>query len=336
MSRADYGRVMRMGEVSKKAAEAREEREARRAFVKQQKERVRRRGVDLRAERFKTEEKIEDAIRSKREQAQIIGDTYRVQHEMLRYKRVVQDHAYVSAGRALTQKYSTRDNQETVRALKKQVCDEKTRAATEMRNALKKAKKETDDNILAVNTDRARRVYTDTAHRVIRFSKQQTVAQRWDNADRVREQVAECKQECEANKADYVERARAIKAYIANDAIKAANATERHYEKQLYARQQTQWRKDIKAEREHVDAMVREQNCNIHDAVEQSHLVPEDNVLEVAGGMESFNVFSRFFDFRKKAPILCAPPEPSLLLQNTITPRTPGRSKTPRRTSVTI
>ena len=212
--------------------------------------------------------------------------------------------------------------------------DEKTRAAVEMKTFLKKAKKATDDNIMQVNTDRARRVYTDTAHGVIRFSKQQIVAGRWDRADRVRETVADWKKQAAINDAAYVARGREIAANTTDWDARDAAAAERHQEKLEYARQQTQWRKDIKAEREMVDAVVREQNCSVHDAVEVSHLVPEDDVRDAAGGDSTFHMFSRFFDFRRKAPILSAPAgtaSTTSILAASV-PSTPGRDSARRGT----
>ena len=309
MSRADYGRIRHMGETVRQADEVRKERVQRLAFQQKQKEKVRQRGAMLREQRFQTEESIAEAIGELRENAQHIGNDHREQTEVLRYKRVVQDREYRSHGRALTQKYSTKDNQERVRSLKQEVIDEKTRAAIEMKQFLKQAKKDTDDTIMEVNTDRARRVYQDTAHYVIRFSKQQIVAGRWDSADGVREHVAKWKLQKAANEEEYVERARQLATHRSEDATIAA--AKRHEERVAYARQQTQWRKDIKAAREIVASSVRERNRHVHDTIEESHLISEDEVVEAAGGKENLSLFARFFDFRKKQPFLSESPRPN-------------------------
>ena len=290
---------MQMTETARQAEASRREREQRKEFIKAQRERVRQHGVGLREQRFQTEDTIADAIEEKRKQAKAIGDAFRTQQEMLRYKRVVQDRAWATHGHELTEKYSTKDNQEKVRALKADLCEVKTKTATEMRNFLKQAKKTTDDDILEVNTDRARRVYTDTAHAVIRLSKQQQVAQRWDGADRVREVVSGWKAEKAANTADYVARARELAAVV--------NQTEEKVASQIRAkriedaRRLAEQRREIRAERDLNAASVRDQKRSVRDAVAENQIVTEDEVCEVAGGKENFNLFSRFFDFRKKA-----------------------------------
>jgi hypothetical protein len=58
MTRADFVRVKRMDEAAEQAKEVRKAKEQNKAFLSQQKERFRKRGVILREERFQTEEKI--------------------------------------------------------------------------------------------------------------------------------------------------------------------------------------------------------------------------------------------------------------------------------------
>ena len=84
MTRADFVRVKRMDEAAEQAKEVRKAKEQNKAFLSQQKERFRKRGVILREERFQTEEKIADAIEECRQQAHAIGDTFRKRQEKLR------------------------------------------------------------------------------------------------------------------------------------------------------------------------------------------------------------------------------------------------------------
>lgn len=302
MTRADYVRVKAMGEAAEKADAVRREKQERTEFLRHQKERFRKRGADLREERFQTEERIADAIEEQRQQAQAVGDNFRSKQEMLRHKRVVQDKEYEKMGRMLTEKYSTRDNQEKVRSLKAELVDENTRVATEMKTSLKKLKKQTDDNIMEVNTDRCRRVYQDTAHDVIRFSKQQIVANRWDRADDVRDHVALWKEEAKARDEEYVERARRIRDEVVDKQESLRAAARRQEDRVAYARQQTQLRKEMKAERDLVADSVLEQNRTVHDTIEESHLIPAEEVANsVTGGKETLTKLSRFFDFRRMA-----------------------------------
>lgn len=303
MTRADFVRVKRMDEAAEQAKEVRKAKEQNKAFLSQQKERFRKRGVILREERFQTEEKIADAIEECRQQAHAIGDTFRKRQEKLRGQRSDFEREYVSHGRALTEKYSTRDNQERVRDLKAEICDEKTRVATEMKAQLKRLKEEVDDTIKSENTDRCRRVYQDTCHDVIRFSKHQIVANRWDRADYVRDTVSVWKAEAKAREEEYVERARRIRneESLSKDEIERAAAM-RHEERLAIARHQAEMRRQIKAERELVTESVLEQNRIAHDAIEESFLIPAAQVAKaVTGGEETLRKLSRFFDFRRMA-----------------------------------
>ena len=297
MSKAAYGRVLQMSESTRQADQVRREREERKEFKREQQERFRRRGAALREERYQTEDNIETALNGcvMRNQAAVRGQ--REQQRALKKVRASQENQYINNGYALTQKYSTQENQAKVRDLKAQVCATKTKAATEMRLFLKQAKKDTDDDIMEVNVDRCRRVYTDTAHAVIRLSKQQIIAGRWDNADDVRERVAGWKNARIANDAAYVARAQKIAAEVA---VRNSEAAERRLEERVaYARKQTQWRKEMKQKVEEVQASVRLQNQSVHDAVEDSHLVRSEEVLEAAGGKDHLSIFNKFFDFRK-------------------------------------
>jgi hypothetical protein len=190
-----------------------------------------------------------------------------------------------------------------VRDLKAEICDEKTRVATEMKAQLKRLKEEVDDTIKSENTDRCRRVYQDTCHDVIRFSKHQIVANRWDRADYVRDTVSVWKAEAKAREEEYVERARRIRneESLSKDEIERAAAM-RHEERLAIARQQAEMRRQIKAERELVTESVLEQNRIAHDAIEESFLIPAAQVAKaVTGGEETLRKLSRFFDFRRMA-----------------------------------
>lgn len=299
MSRADYVRVQVMGEAARQASELRREKDERKAFLEAQRRDLRRRGAALREERFHTEESIADAIEQKREHAQAVGNSLRVNQEMLRFKRVVQDRAYRTAGKKLTEKYSTRDNQDKVRQLKADLCDEKTDAANKMRDFLKRAKKQTDDNIMEVNTDRCRRVYQDTAHNVIRYSKAQTIARRWDRADYVRDEVVKWRAEAKERDDEYVERARAIRDEVTCKDAMTLNAATRREALLAKARERAEHRQALQAERHSVVDTLREQNRDVHDAVGESQLVLEEEVAAVAGGKEPLAKLSRFFDFRR-------------------------------------
>ena len=155
---------------------------------------------------------------------------------------------------------------------------------------------------MEVNTDRCRRVYQDTAHDVIRFSKQQIVAGRWDRADNVRDVVAMWKQEARARDDEYVERARKIREEFSSREASEIATAKLQEERLFHARQQSQARRELQTVRHQVVESVREHNRDARDAVEESHLVPSEDVVQaVTGGQETLNKFTRFFDFRRMA-----------------------------------
>mmetsp|Transcript_43490 Transcript_43490/g.114300 ORF Transcript_43490/g.114300 Transcript_43490/m.114300 type:complete len:175 (-) Transcript_43490:305-829(-) len=155
---------------------------------------------------------------------------------------------------------------------------------------------------MEVNTDRCRRVYQDTAHDVIRFSKQQIVAGRWDRADNVRRSVSAWKAEAKVRDDEYVRRAQEIRDQVADKEESQLAAARRHEERVLYAREQTQVRRQMKAERDMVADAMREQNREVHDCIEESHLVPSDDVTDaIVGGKDTLTKLTRFFDFRRMA-----------------------------------
>jgi len=312
MSRADFGRIMQMDANLQKAAQVRAERDGNTRFLREQRERFRMRGVQLREQRFQTEDAIANSVDRVRRQAADVGEALRQRQHGLRSARGQQQRAWEVHGRGLTEKFSTRGNQERVRTLKADMADERARIATEMRTFLKQAKKETDDDIYEVNCERARRVYAETSHPVIRVSKQTTVFKQWDQAAGVRQHVKTCKQQIRENDRRYLERAWAIKHSSKTPSDSAQAAQARQDARVAYARQQTQWRKDIAAQRQAVAEGVRSQNRTVRDKVDYGHLVPEREVVgavlsagsnsprnATAGGEDPFSLFSRFFGFRR-------------------------------------
>lgn len=278
MRRADYGRLIRMDANVQQANQVRMERMQIKRQHEEQREIFRQRGVLLRQQRLQTEAAIAGSIDSCRLGKFEVGDNLRARQQTLRRKRAEQEKSWEQHGRALTEKYSTRGNQELVRTLKKEVADERMRQATTMRNFLKKAKSDVDDSIREVNRDRVERVYAETAHPVIRHSKQTTVANRWDRADDVRLHVSKWKKAREENEQAYLQRAFQIHSTTQKPDDCAKAAQKRHEERTEYARQQTQWRKDIKAQREEVAANVRASKRSVRDSVEYGQLIRRQHV----------------------------------------------------------
>lgn len=309
MRRADYGRIVIMDANLAQANRVRNEREANKRFVEHQKELFKRRGEMLRQERLQTEQAVLVATGRIRDSAQQIGDGKRQELTLLRERRDKIETGWEDHGRALTEKYSTRGNQEKVRRLKQDIADEKARVGTELRNFLKQAKKDTDDDIHRVNTERVQRVYAETAHPVVRRSKQTTVAKRWDKADNVRARVDSWKEQVAANTHAYLEHARQINDKVHRPSESALLLEERHEAKVRYAQEQTQWRKDIIAQREAVQERVRLENRDLHDKIDFASLIPEQVVTKSivtgphftpSGETEAtLDTFTRFFGFKK-------------------------------------
>ena len=84
---------------------------------------------------------------------------------------------------------------------------------------------------------------------------------------------------------------------------------ERHEAKVRYAQEQTQWRKDIIAQREAVQERVRLENRDLHDKIDFASLIPEQVVTKSivtgphftpSGETEAtLDTFTRFFGFKK-------------------------------------
>lgn len=278
MRRADYGRLIRMDANVQSANQVRWERMQIKRQQQEQREAFRQRGVRLRGERLQTEANIARSVDSIRQNATALGDNLRLSTQALREKRAILESDWKTHGRNLTEKYSTRGNQELVRHLKKEVADQRMSEATAMRNFLKKAKQETDDTIREVNRDRVERVYAETAHAVIRASKQTTVARRWDRADAVRRHKSQLKEELRQKEDAYMQRALEIQETTQKPVEAAIQAQKRQEERTNYAREMTQWRKDIKAQREEVAADVRASKRNVRDSIEYGQLIRRQNV----------------------------------------------------------
>lgn len=286
MRRADYGRLIRMDANVQSANQVRWERMQIKRQQQEQREAFRQRGVRLRGERLQTEANIAHSVDTIRQNATALGDNLRLSNQALREKRAILESEWKRHGRDLTEKYSTRGNQELVRHLKKEVADRRMSEATVMRNFLKKAKQETDDTIRQVNRDRVERVYAETAHDVIRVSKQTTVASRWDRADAVRRHKNRLKEELRQKEHAYLQRAMAIQETTQKPVEAAILAQRRQEERTQYAREMTQWRKDIKAQREVVAADVRASKRSVRDSIEYGQLIRRQNVeREVATGI---------------------------------------------------
>lgn len=290
----------------RQANQVRQERSQNKQMLHEQRERFRQRGLALRAQRMQTEAAVAYAVDSCRNNAQATGNSLRHRQRALRLKRSEQEKAWERHGRGLTEKYSTRGNQALVRALKKEVADEKARAGTELRNFLKQAKKDTDDTIAEVNHERVERVYAETAHTVIRAAKQGQLASRWDRADDVRSQVSCWKKEIQENEAQYLERAWAINDDTSGTEDVKQLAQKRHEDRVAYARQQTQWRKGLTQQRKVVADDVRSQNRSVHDLIDLGQLVPQHVIagsilgsLPSEGGESSIAMFTRIFGFKR-------------------------------------
>ena len=106
-----------------------------------------------------------------------------------------------------------------------------------------------------------------------------------------------------ANNDSYLERARQLGENSKKPSDSAALRQKRHEERVAYARQQTQWRKDIIAQREAVQERVRLENRDVHDKIDLASLISEKVVAhsilsgkgEVTEGSEdALATFSRF------------------------------------------
>jgi hypothetical protein len=323
MRKADFGRLVLMDANLQQANRVRNERGENKRFVQEQRERFRQRGVALRAERLQTEAAVAGAVDSCHQNARFVGETLRNRQKGLRQRRQMQEKDWERHGRWLTEKYSTRGNQELVRTLKKEVAEEKARVGTELRCFLKQAKKDTDDTIAEVNRERVERVYAETAHPVVRRAKQTIIGGRWDKADNVRMQVAGWRRQMMQNQAEYLERAWTINDSTQKPEDYAVASQKRHEQRVAYARQQTQWRKDIAAQRKAVAEGVRRDNRSVHDSVDYGQLIPEQVVAGTilsssprGGGEDPISMFTRFFGFKKtqRPPPTAGAPRPTGLV----------------------
>ena len=280
LSKSQHGRLMQLESNKQHANTVRQEKLDNKQFVAEQRERFRQRGQMLRQQRAVTEAAISGVVDRHFQQAASIGDAARHRQAALRSRRHEQDVEYERQGRALTEKYSTRDNQELVRRLKAEIELEREEKATEMRNLLKKLKKETDDTIKEVNHERVRRVYAETAHPVIRIQKQTVAQKRCAMGRQTKKEVAAWKREKQRNEQRYVEWAREIveEGYDQEEAI--VESVKRMYADRIEAcrAKSGQTIAELNARARAEKARVKWENRVRHDEIDYAKLVLEEVV----------------------------------------------------------
>ena len=225
----------------------------------------------------------------------------------LRYKRDLQQEAWETHGRELTEKYSTRGNQEHVRQLKQEIADEKARVGTELRNFLKQAKKDTDDGIHQVNTERVRRVYAETAHPVC--AGQSRPSSRGDGIGRTTyEQVLRRGSARSPPTTTRTSSAPASSTRIRRSRPTAPCSRSAMRSALRIPGSRLSGARNIIAQREAVQERVRLENRDVHDQIDLASLISEKVVAhsilsgkgEVTEGSEdALATFSRFFGFKR-------------------------------------
>ena len=292
------------------ADQVRRQREEHQLFNKQQRERFRNRGVMLKAERQASQTAINNTVEGCRQQAAHIGDKLRRRQAELRQRRHSQDLTYELHGRELTKKYSTNGNQQLVRELKAEIEREREEKATVMRNLLKKLKKETDDGIFEVNCERVRRVYAETAHPVVRVSKQNTYVSRRDKAQEVRQLVAKLKRIKEDNDAERVDRAHDIVDEVLQARPRTgygtggggSHAVERPHEMRFVRRAREERRQHQQLEQQQLKQRREQQQREQEEQAEAELTSADDEPTATISSLEQFggDLLSRMFGWQRK------------------------------------
>ena len=308
MRRADYGRLVLMEQNIQQAEQVRGQRTEHQLFLQYQRERFKQRGIMLRGERQAAQAAITGRIDGCRAEAAYVGNVLRSRQAALRERRQEQEQEWAHHGRELTEKYSTQGNQQLVRSLKEEIATEKEAKATEMKRLLKRLKKETDDDIHEVNAERVRRVYAETAHPVIRTSKQNMYVNRLCKADGVRDDVESWKRSRAENESRYISRAHAINEDISRSKEENSVLAEkkRRAERAAAAWANTVRRHEMRAQHAAAAAAIQEENRTLRNSIEFGRLIP---AIEVAnrlasssrprdGGEDVFVMLTRVFGFR--------------------------------------
>lgn len=292
------------------AEQVRSERQANEQFILQQRARFRERGAALREERHATQEAIADSTQLCRRQAATTGARQRNHQAALRLRRRDQERTWEEHGRELTQKYSTSGNQEMVRQLKQEIAEERERKATEMKKLLKRLKKETDDGIYEVNCERVRRVYAETAHPVVRTSKQNVYVSRCHQAHDVRLRVAEWKRAKEENALSFLSHADSILEGRGKGsrAEREAVAEQRRHEERQLRRQEAERRAAERAALARMEMLERRERLAAGEDVEAEDDDADGEGMMSERGNDMLGMLVRVFGIgsrtKAEAPIM--------------------------------
>lgn len=281
----------------------RAELEQTKARMMEQRELFRQRGRMLREQRLQGAEKIAEKKEDCRQEASNVASNIRAQREELRMRREQYNQRWKTHGRDLAQRQDKL--QEKIRADTKERELERKLEADVLDAELDKLNKLVDDQILRENRARVARVRAETGT-LPRLSKQAFINDRWDRADRTREELLKARERRRMNEEQYLRTAFATKEEV-NRHQDAAAKKKRDDLKKLAA----QIRIEEKEQEELVAATkkaVLDDKRMVHEIVEVNKLVPEDEIMmdQVGLGNESTAAeamgasFARFFGFRRR------------------------------------
>ena len=210
VSRANYGQVLHNQENYVKASGVRAESEQRRNERRDQLERFRQRGIELKRERELGQEKIKGTVEGCSASALKIGNETREQRERLRKQREAFQQQWREHGKQLTAQHV--ELHERMRANAKSSRIERSKEAQAFTTNLRTLSQRAEDSTLQANAEKAAKVKEETSQRVVRRSKQDFVEDNWLAADELRESLGRLRERHRKQEQEYLDRAHMIKA----------------------------------------------------------------------------------------------------------------------------
>lgn len=295
---ASYRRLRTVQEKQLAAREAKDEREERRQFAEMLKNAQKARGQALRDQAKIQHRKNRATINGRREENYRRGESIRREREEGKVQVDHAQEAWRQHGKQLNAEFAQFEvrKRAAIEAHRRKILEE----TIALRTDLKSQKDAVDATNLAINRARVARVRADTSDEKIRLAKSQFIDARWDQADRLRQEVEAWKAAKKNNQLEYL-----ATAMQTNHELKMADEEAKRlmYEKREQSAAEVRQEREVLAERHRErEAFEDERVKQTHDSMLGPKVVLTDAPTEHgAPGGSAIELFGRLFGFRKPA-----------------------------------
>jgi len=292
ITRADFQRWAHEDRNHSTATTTREEREQRRKFRLEEKERWRKRGDGLRVQqKQQLVETATEVARSKELNAGI-GQNLRTRNEDLKKMRGEQQKKWADHGYELTQTYTIKAAQNNMRSLKAQnagIVNSMHAKRADHETIVEAQRQQAQEE----RRQRVEKIKSETTDAVTRAAKKAFVDERWDIADNQREKSEAWRKQRKEQELQYLEAALAINAATSLDPAKAARQRDKDERSEAATALRTKT-KTLKEQAEKDQTNGASAKHTIHDTIHSLKFVPEEDVKKSTSQPERLKPFFSF------------------------------------------